>query len=78
MVCRELNFSRALSAARMSPYGEGNGHIWLDDVECTGQESSIVNCSHDGWDSHDCQHDEDAAVVCESEGPTSNGECVAK
>ncbi len=47
-------------------YGEGSGPILLDDVVCTGQESSLLQCSHAGFGNHDCTHADDARVVCPS------------
>ena len=37
-------------------YGAGSGPIWLDNVHCSGRELSIVNCQHNGWGNHNCQH----------------------
>ena len=41
--------------------------IWLDEVECVGTETSIVNCLHSNWTVHDCHHSDDAGVACTSE-----------
>ena len=64
VVCRELGYSRALGAPRRAFFGEGNGHIWLDDVHCDGSEQSIRMCPHRGWNNENCRHTEDASVIC--------------
>ncbi|XP_023931956.1 fibropellin-1 [Lingula anatina] len=63
--CRSLGlpYSRALGIQR-AYFGQGNGTIWLDNVHCTGSESNIASCSHNGWESHDCSHSEDAGDIC--------------
>ena len=50
-------------SGRDSVYGAGNGSILLDDLECLGNEANLFECRKKAG-SHDCTHDEDAAVVC--------------
>lgn len=50
-------------------FGTGSGAIWLDNVQCTGEEEGVWQCSHEGWGVHNCNHSEDAGVRCA-------GECV--
>ena len=64
VVCRELGFSRAVSAYQRAHFGRGTGPIWLDNVECTGSESRLDHCDHNGVGDHNCGHSEDAGVVC--------------
>ena len=46
---------------------KGTGDILLDDLACTGTETSLFNCSHIGVGTHNCAHSEDAGVICASE-----------
>ena len=64
VVCRELRFSRATSAPRQAKYGQGSGTIWMDGVNCQGDEASLRECTYDA-DTSDCSHSEDASVECE-------------
>ena len=45
---------------------EGSGEIWLDDLDCNGNEKSIIECKRHsqpiGYDN--CEHSEDIGVIC--------------
>ena len=45
-------------------FGQGSGPIWLDDVSCTGLETELLECPHNGIGLHNCIHFEDASVRC--------------
>ena len=47
-----------------SRYGAGSGRILLDNVRCTGTETDIASCQHDGWNNHSCTHNEDVSITC--------------
>uniref|UniRef100_A0A8C4GH36 SRCR domain-containing protein n=1 Tax=Dicentrarchus labrax TaxID=13489 RepID=A0A8C4GH36_DICLA len=64
VVCRELGCGAALSAPQSAHFGSGTGQIWLDDVACSGSERSLTQCQHGGFGAHNCNHGEDAGVVC--------------
>nr|XP_046228271.1 deleted in malignant brain tumors 1 protein-like [Scatophagus argus]XP_046228272.1 deleted in malignant brain tumors 1 protein-like [Scatophagus argus] len=73
VVCRELNCGTVLEAKKSAFFGEGKEEIWLDDVQCTGQEPSILKCSHKTFGEHNCGHSEDAGVVCSEHVRIVNG-----
>ena len=52
-----MAFSRAA-------FGPGTGPIWLDDVQCVGDEDSIFDCLSRPPGEHNCGHFEDASVGC--------------
>uniref|UniRef100_A0A452ST59 Neurotrypsin n=1 Tax=Ursus americanus TaxID=9643 RepID=A0A452ST59_URSAM len=63
VVCRQLGFKYGKQAAA-NHFEESTGPIWLDDVSCSGKESSFVQCSWRQWGRHDCSHREDVGITC--------------
>ena len=67
VVCKQLGFFGVDSVQGNAYYGQGKGPIFLDDVDCIGSESSIVDCRHLDWGKHNCDHNEDVGVSCISD-----------
>ena len=65
VVCRQLGYGRAVAA--LVDYGGGSGPIWYKDVRCSGSEASITQCSIGDLGVSDCDHSDDAGVICASE-----------
>ena len=53
-------------ALQNAAFGEGSFSqpILLDDLRCTGMETRLVDCDHNGINIHNCHHGEDASVRC--------------
>ena len=46
-------------------FGDGRGKIWVSGTECTGNETNINQCKQDILGVNNCNHWEDAGVICE-------------
>uniref|UniRef100_A0A8B9H4B3 Deleted in malignant brain tumors 1 protein-like n=1 Tax=Astyanax mexicanus TaxID=7994 RepID=A0A8B9H4B3_ASTMX len=73
VVCRQMGCGGALSVHSSADFGKGTGSILLDNVRCSGSESSITECRHNGFGRHDCNHGEDAGVTCSDNIRLING-----
>ncbi|XP_034648428.1 deleted in malignant brain tumors 1 protein-like isoform X13 [Trachemys scripta elegans] len=68
VVCRQLGCGTALSAPGGARFGRGSDHIWLDEVHCAGTEVALSDCRAEPWGASNCDHGEDAGVVCSDAG----------
>nr|XP_014339543.1 PREDICTED: deleted in malignant brain tumors 1 protein-like [Latimeria chalumnae] len=64
VVCKQLGCGHAITATTLAVFGEGRGPVWLDDMQCRGNESLLWECPLVEWGRHNCKHREDAGVVC--------------
>lgn len=73
VVCRQLGYPSGAAALEGSHFGRGTGDILLDEIRCTGYETSLLDCPSNAIYQHDCDHSEDAGVVCAIESFGSDG-----
>ena len=52
------------AAAITTGFANGAAQIWLDDVQCRGTETRLIDCPASQLGSHNCIHSEDAGVQC--------------
>ena len=52
-------------ARRRAAFGQGVGDIFLDNVVCDGNELRLIDCASNPLAAHNCQHSDDAGVVCQ-------------
>ena len=66
VACRQLGFIGANATRKEAYFGRGSGPILLYNLQCTGKESYIWDCSHSGWNNVGffCDHHEDVGVEC--------------
>ncbi|KAL0992697.1 hypothetical protein UPYG_G00096940, partial [Umbra pygmaea] len=62
VVCKQLGCGIAVSAKVGAYFGWGSGRIRMNNVACTGSESTLTECSHLRY--FNCHHGKDAGVVC--------------
>lgn len=75
VVCKEVGCDPAVGAPGQALLGEGTGPIWLNNVGCWGNESSLSACSSSEAGLQSCVHRQDAGVVCEGE-PSFSRVCL--
>lgn len=68
VVCRQLGYERAVVVPQYSGFEPGTGQIWMDNVQCIGNESSLFECKHDRWGGFRCKTHEEAWAVCKPAG----------
>ncbi|KAJ8322311.1 hypothetical protein KUTeg_000782 [Tegillarca granosa] len=68
IVCKKMGLPS--SHAYIQFFGQGTGNIWLDDVMCTGTETSIFQCNMTRVGDNDCEHSEDVGIICTDQEPS--------
>ncbi|CAI8047423.1 Scavenger receptor cysteine-rich domain superfamily protein [Geodia barretti] len=64
VVCKQYCFESG-EKGKMCP-NLNDGIFWLDEVNCTGDEGRLDNCTHNNIGEHDCTLAEAVTVICSS------------
>ncbi|CAJ1408924.1 unnamed protein product [Effrenium voratum] len=67
VVCNELGLEGAWgrfdSSALAGMPGSEDQTIWIDDIDCQGDETHLSLCGNAGWGINNCWHSEDAKAL---------------
>ena len=67
VVCKQLGYAGG-TAIGGAFFGQGNGPVVFDNVNCYGNELNLFQCHRSDYGEHTCPHHQDAGVVCTTEG----------
>ena len=61
---------KGAQALTLGAVPDGTGQIWMDNVNCRGTETRLIDCPANPLGNHNCVHAEDAGVSCRTTGTT--------
>ncbi len=64
VVCRQLGYMRAERSSSGSEFGPSWGPVWMNNVACEGDETSLEYCGHNQWGVLECSHENEAGAIC--------------
>lgn len=69
VVCGQLGYqTEGAIGLKASFYGDGTGPIFLDEIDCSPEYDDVLaECFSGDIGSHDCDHQEDASVLCQGQ-----------
>ena len=68
VACKQLGFFGAEDAKMNAFFGSGTGIVHMADINCAGNETSLLSCSHRTM-INNCDHQNDAGLVCAVTAP---------
>lgn len=64
VLCRLLGYNEALAYYQNITFKQSNNTLWLTDVQCVGNESSLFHCVNSGWGKRTCNEGLAAGATC--------------
>jgi len=62
VACRQLGFGS--SGRTTKQFKKESGVVLMDNVDCLGNESMLLDCNHKGIGISNCTYSDDAGVIC--------------
>ncbi len=69
VVCREMGCGDAFEAKSGAFFRRGGGNVLMSDIACVGNESTLRSCIFKKAGEFNCDHSEDAGVICRCKLP---------
>ena len=64
VVCRELDCGAPVQVLGAAAFGEGEGQVWSQEIQCGGNETQIHLCPTSASPSLTCSHKNDVGIIC--------------
>ncbi|KAG5836598.1 hypothetical protein ANANG_G00230030, partial [Anguilla anguilla] len=64
VVCRELGCGVPKELWGAAAFGQGEGQVWAEEIQCSGNESHIYFCPKAPSQNQSCSHGNDVGLVC--------------
>ena len=64
VICRMAGYRGGGIAHKNAAFGRGSGTVWLEGIDCQGNESNLSQCKKAKPGTSACSHREDAGVTC--------------
>ncbi|KAF4079909.1 hypothetical protein AMELA_G00183700, partial [Ameiurus melas] len=65
VVCRELDCGIPVEVLGSAAFGRGEGQVWTEELQCSGNESEITFCPTSSSLKHsNCSHYNDVGLIC--------------
>ena len=68
VLCHSLGYTEVSSFRNNISFKLDNGTLWMTEVQCNGDEASLIHCSHSGWGKNGCAENQAAGVRCLNRG----------
>lgn len=64
VVCRQLDCGKAHKITTMTEYGHSTGQNWIEQIECSGSEYTLAQCTQRPFRDRTCNESSFAGVIC--------------